>query len=109
MHDATAPPLCLTDAAAEAEPDTDAEDVGDQPLHPDAALPDRPLNDTVAVATSPTRVWSGHVGIWAQCAATAVWAETAAASHQRGDNMQLRAAKEAQRLADQEARTKRKQ
>ena len=90
---ATAPPVYLTDGAADAEPGSDT-DADEQPAHPDDVMPDRPLDDTAAVATSPTRGWFGHVGLWAHCASTGVWSETTTASQQRGNNLHRRAAKE---------------
>ena len=83
-----------------------------QPAMPGDARPERPADVTAAAATSPprgvfSRLGLGHVGVWAPCAVTGGWADTA--TNQRAANMKATAEREAQLRAEIEDRRKRKQ
>ena len=62
------------------------------------------MDATAAITTSPTRGWLG----WALCATTGTWYDAYTVSHQRGNRLQRRAARDSKLQADK-ARDERKQ
>ena len=68
-------------------------------------MPDIQMDATATIATSPSRGWLG----WALCATTGAWYDAHTASHQRGNRLQRRAARDAKLQADKKARDERKQ